>query len=641
MAATVALCTDFIALAKSPALIPQAAVMEAKQGAFSVSEALSFGAVGGCDDEVAFFASEMRKVTGWKVPVGKNGQVVFEKVSGSGEGYQLEINSAGVTIQAASSAGLFYGFQTLRQLSPVEVFAKRQQASLVNGWELPGLKIQDQPRFEWRGVLVDVSRHFQPKEEMLKLLDSMAMVKLNVLHWHLTDDQGWRPEIKAYPKLTSQNKGKYYSQEDLREIVAYAQERGITIVPEIDVPGHSGAVARAYPELCVAKKDGKGRHNVYDVSNPEVYTFLDNVFGELSAIFPGSYIHLGADEVGKGAWRHDAGCQAFMKKNGIKDLHGLQAHFVGRVSALIRKYGKKPIAWDEALEGGADKGLAIMSWRGVQPGMEAAKHGHKVVLCPVSALYYDRANSRSASHPNGYSANTVTLSQSYYFEPHIPGLSDEAKACIMGAQGCVWGEKIRGGDHLQRQVMLRGAALSEALWSPRASLDWNDFLGRLEVHRGRLSASEVPYWWEEETTAQQVGSWSQLKAEREAVILPLDGKIKRAGLHEFLFHRTQGEGSFHIFKAEMLEDGKVVAEDAHVYTATVEPRRPNQYYLLHLEEFKPGASYALRYTIEPVKGGSSGVVMHLPALEADRYAKDRSPGAGKSNISGQKQPDEL
>ncbi|NWK55863.1 beta-N-acetylhexosaminidase [Verrucomicrobiaceae bacterium N1E253] len=635
---TATACTLLPAQAETPPVIPQPAKVEHKQGKFTFSPSLSLSSSKDCATDLQFFAKELRKVTGWKIPIKNSGNIHCELNPKLTSGYSLNITPEQIVIQAADHASLFHGFQTLRQLGPVDLFGNQASTSLKQGWSVPCLHISDAPRFAWRGVLVDVSRHFQSKEEMLKLLDSMAMVKLNVLHWHLTDDQGWRPEIKAYPKLTAKSK-QFYSQTDLKEIVAYASQRGITIVPEIDVPGHSAAVARAYPELCVKRLDKEGRYNVYDVSNPDVYVFLDAVFKEMAAIFPGSYIHLGADEVGKGAWKKDPGCQAYMKKHKIKSLHDLQADFVQKVCRIIENHGKKPIAWDEAMEGGGDQQLAIMSWRGVQPGMEAAKRGHQVVLCPVSALYYDRTQSRSKQHPRGYSSNTVGLSQSYFFEPRIPTLPAAAKQRIMGAQGCVWGEKIRSGDHLQRQVMLRGAALAEALWSPRPSLNYQDFLSRLETHRKRLDARGIPYWWEPESTPIQVSSWQSIVGKSQPRV-DVSKHITRSGLHEFLFHYQIGNGSFHILNAELLENGKVVAQDKHAYTATVEPRRPNQYYRLILPNFNPDARYELRYQIEAVKGGASGTIMLVPALAPDAYAPDRAPDSG-ANVANQKQPDEL
>ncbi len=631
-------CTSCAATKEGLALLPQPQSVEVSKKTVKIDSSLGFAAAPGTERQVEFFARQLRQSTGWSVPVKKRGDVRFSIDPSIGSGYRLLVTPKGIAVRGADQASLFHGFQTFLQLCPAAVYGQSPDASLSKGWKIPCVRISDEPRYAWRGILVDVSREFQTKEEMLKLIDSMAMVKLNVLHWHLTDDQGWRPEIKAYPKLTP-DPAKSYTQEDLKEIVAYATERGIVIMPEIDVPGHSAAVARAYPDFCVARADGKGRHNVYDVSNPDVYVFLDTVMKELTAIFPGEYIHLGADEVNTGCWKQDPGCKKLMEKLGTNRTGDLQAHFVAKVSAIINKYDRKAIAWDEALHGGGDTNLAIMSWRGVKPGIKAAKLGHKVVLTPVSALYYDRSQSRSKADSKGYSRNTVIMSQSYFFEPGISTLDAAAKANILGAQGCVWGEMINGGDHLQRQVMPRGAALAENLWSPREALDWESFMARLEVHRARMDARGIPYWWEPETTPRKVGSWKTVPTKGEGEI-DVSKFVVKAGLHEFIFHYKQGVGSFNLLQAELLENGEVVAVDTHAHTGTVDGRGVNQFYLLKLPEHNPTEKYTLRYKIEAVKGGCSGVVMLVPPLEAEQYSKDRGPET-KSNVSGQKQPDEL
>lgn len=624
--------------AQDISLLTQPQSMKVSDQSRRIGPALSVSADGGTKELVESFARQLRQSTGWAVPVKKSGDLRFSIDPKQIAAYRLNVTTGWVDVIASNSQNLCYGFQTFLQLCPPEIYSRTPAASLAQGWAVPCLEIEDSPRFAWRGILIDVARAFQTKEEMLKLIDSMAMVKLNVLHWHLTDDQGWRPEIAGYPKLTS-GTDKRYTREDLVEIVRYATERGITILPEIDVPGHSAAVARAYPELCVARTDGKGRTNVYDVSNPAVYEFLDKVIGELAAIFPGEYIHLGADEVNTGCWKTDPACATYMEKHGIKNTGELQAHFVEKVRAIIEKHGRKAIAWDEALHGSSDKDLAIMSWRGVKPGIEAARRGHKVVLCPVSALYYDRAQSRSKLQPEGYSANTVVMSQSYFFEPAIPTLDDTTKSNILGAQGCVWGAKIHSGEQMQQQVMPRGAALAESLWSTRKSLDWNSFLMRLTVQRARFEAKGVAFWWEPETTPIQVGGWESI-GPSEYQEIDVSKWITRAGLYEFLFHYQQGTGTFNILKAELLLNGVAVAEDVHASTGTIEPRGPNQFYQLKLKDLDPHGKYSLRYRIDAVKDGCSGVVMLIPPLKEGEYAPQRSPET-KANVSGQKQPDEL
>src|SRR5690606_11119438 len=338
------------------------------------------------------------------------------------EGYTLTVDQNQVTLAANRPAGLFNALQTLRQLIP---------AGKGSGTaEIPGCTIRDYPRFKWRGLMLDVSRHFFTKEEVKQFIDVMAQYKFNTFHWHLTDDNGWRIEIKSLPKLTEVGAwrverhgpfnsrpdpkpgepatyGGFYTHEDIREVVQYAAERNITIVPEVDVPGHSMAALAAYPELSTRKEpkfvnpgtafaewygDGKFKMLVENTLNPadeKVYDFLEKVFSEVASLFPGPFIHVGGDEAYHGFWEEDPSCQALMKKHKLKDGHELQSYFMKRVAKIIQKQGKKMIGWDEILEGGLPKGTAVMSWRGMEGGIAAAKLGHEVVMSPTTYAYID------------------------------------------------------------------------------------------------------------------------------------------------------------------------------------------------------------------------------------------------------------
>ena len=617
-------------------ILPKPASLKVVQGSsFSIGPDIAFSCEKQLRPAVNFYADLLREATGWAVPVKDGGKVTFVKdVSLPKEGYQLEVKQGGVTISASHANGFFYGFLSLRQLMPTEVF--QRQGKVATTWQIPCVSIKDQPKFEWRGILVDVSRHFQTKDAMLELIDAMALSKLNVLHWHLTDDQGWRIEIKAYPKLAIDSK-EYYTQDEIREVVQYAAQRGVRIVPEIDVPGHSRAAVRSYPFLGCVGKGGKLAH-VYNPGKETTYEFLDKVLGEVASLFPAAYIHLGADEVGMGAWRTDPDCQALIKKKGMKKIHDIQSHFVGRVSAIIRKHGKKPIAWDEALQDEGD--LDIMSWRGMQPGMKALAKGRKVVFCPVSSLYFDRANSRSDKNPPGYSSNTVNLHRVYHFQAAPAYFSEAHKKLIMGAQGCIWGERIKSKDHMLNQAMLRGCALSEALWSAESTRDWDGFLKRLANQRKRLDAMKISYFWEPETTAVKVGAWKNAEISEKNTTLSWDvsSHVTKAGLYEFTFEYISGKGTFHVHQAELLENKMSVVKDDHASTSTNDGRRPNQFYLLKVDTYKPGAKYQLQVTLSPTKGGADGAVMLIPASK--KYSKGGSPD-GKANLSDQKQPDEL
>jgi hexosaminidase len=330
------------------------------------------------------------------------------------EGYRIEITPDRVTIRAGAAAGVFYALQTVRQMLPPQVYASTPQPGVQ--WKLPAVTIEDYPRFKWRGAMMDVSRHFMPKPTVLKFIDLMSLHKLNTFHWHLTDDQGWRIEIKRYPKLTSVGSmrkesrvgherdkkgfdgtphGGFYTQAEIREVVAYARERFITVVPEIEMPGHAQAAIAAYPELGnttekleVGTVWGIYKH-VFNVDEPTII-FLQNVLKEVMKLFPSQFIHIGGDEVLKDEWKASPSAQALMKEKGFKDEHELQSYFIQRMDRFLTAHGRRLIGWDEILEGGLAQGATVMSWRGNKGGIAAAKAGHDVVMAPNSHTYYDQ-----------------------------------------------------------------------------------------------------------------------------------------------------------------------------------------------------------------------------------------------------------
>ncbi len=449
-----------------------------------------------------------------------------ERISDLGsEGYDLVVNNKNIVITANDAAGVFNGFQTLRQLIPVENdFSKGQNARI----EIMGCKIQDYPRFAWRGLMLDVSRHFFTVDEVKAYLDKMAQYKFNVFHWHLTDDEGWRIEIKALPKLTEVGAwrverfglfgdtrpypkkgekatyGGFYTQEQIKDVVKYAAERNITIVPEIDIPGHSMAALAAYPELSTKKEDkfvnpgskfaewfGDGEfkmliENTLNPADENVYDFVDKVFTEVAELFPGEYIHMGGDECYHGYWDRDRSVRKFMKKNKIKDTHELQSYFVKRVEKIINSKGKKMIGWDEILEGGLAEGAAVMSWRGMKGGIEAAKMEHEVVMTPTTFAYLDYTQGDQSVENRIYAS--LSLEKSYSFEP-VPEEVD-AKY-ILGGQGNLWTEVIPSLQYAYYMTYPRAFALSETLWSPKESKDWDNFTQRTEVHFSRFDAENT------------------------------------------------------------------------------------------------------------------------------------------------------
>jgi len=442
------------------------------------------------------------------------------------EGYNLEVNQSAITIAANKAAGIFNGFQTLKQLFPIKnEFTNGQN---IGNIKITGCKIRDYPRFKWRGLMLDVSRHFFSVNEVKSYLDKMSEYKFNIFHWHLTDDQGWRIEIKSLPKLTEigawrverhgrfgversypekdekATYGGFYTQEQIKDIVLYAADRNITIVPEIDMPGHSMAILASYPELSVNKKPtfvipgskfvdwqshGKFKMLIENTLNPtdeNVYDFVDKVFTEVAELFPGKYIHMGGDEAYHGYWERDADVQKFMEKNNIKNGEELQSYFVNRVEKIISSKGKKMIGWDEILDGGLTKGTTVMSWRGMKGGIKAAKMGYEVVMTPTTYTYLDYTQGDKSVENRIYAS--LSLEKSYQFSP-IP--KDVNPELILGGQGNLWTEGIATMPFAFYMTYPRAFALSETFWTKKENKNWNDFVKRTEEHFNRFDATNT------------------------------------------------------------------------------------------------------------------------------------------------------
>ncbi|MFE9673616.1 beta-N-acetylhexosaminidase [Streptomyces sp. NPDC006259] len=439
------------------------------------------------------------------------------------EAYRLSVADRGVEIRGGDPAGVFWGAQTLRQLLGPEAF-RRAPVRPATGYGIPHQTVEDGPRFRWRGLLLDVARHFTPKEGVLRHLDLMAAHKLNVLHLHLTDDQGWRIEIERHPRLTevgswrSRTKfghrasplwddrphGGFYTQDDIREIVAYAAERHITVVPEIDVPGHSQAAIAAYPELGNTDVVDTRALAVWDTwgINPNVLAptddtlrFYEGVFEEVLALFPSEFIHVGGDECPKEQWRASPTAQARIAELGLAGEDGLQAWFIGHFDTWLAARGRRLIGWDEILEGGLAPGAAVSSWRGYEGGIAAARAGHDVVMCPEQQVYLDHRQDGGADEPVpiGYVRG---LEDVYRFEPVPPRLTPEEARHVLGTQANVWTEVMEDPARVDYQVFPRLAAFAEVAWSRLPApeqRDFADFERRMEAHYKRLDALGVAY----------------------------------------------------------------------------------------------------------------------------------------------------
>ncbi|MEU8098711.1 beta-N-acetylhexosaminidase [Streptomyces rubiginosohelvolus] len=443
------------------------------------------------------------------------------------EGYRLAVEANAVRITGGTAAGVFRGAQTLRQLLGPDAF---RRAPLAPGrtWEVPPVVVEDEPRFGWRGMMLDVCRHFLPKDDVLRYLDLLAAHKLNVFHFHLTDDQGWRIEIKRYPRLTevgswrSRTKyghraselwdetpyGGFYTQDDIREIVAYAAERHIRVVPEIDIPGHSQAAISAYPELGNTDVVDTTALSVWDTwgVNPNVLAptddtlrFFEGVLEEVLELFPAEispFVHMGGDECPKDQWKESPLAQARIAELGVKDEDGLQSWFIRHFDAWLTARGRRLIGWDEILEGGLAEGAAVSSWRGYGGGIAAAEAGHDVVMCPEQQVYLDHRQDGGPDEPMpiGY---VRTLENVYRFEPVPPGLSEEAARHILGTQANVWTEVMQNRARVDYQVFPRLAAFAEVAWSALpapADRDFAAFDARMRAaHYARLDALGVDY----------------------------------------------------------------------------------------------------------------------------------------------------
>lgn len=531
--------------------------------------------------------------TGIKFPIvenetGKRIELVLDpKIKSIGaEGYRLEINAQRVLITGTTPRGVFYGIQTLRQLLPPTALAKTPQKDI---WKVPAVWIEDTPRFEWRGAMLDVSRHFMPKEFVKKYIDTLAFHKLNTFHWHLTDDQGWRIEIKKYPKLTSvgskrvgtqdgyytENKvdsvpyGGFYTQEDIKEVVKYAADRFVNIVPEIEMPGHSQAAIAAYPELGntgrqieVATKWGV----IEDVLNVEDTTvqFMKNVLDEVMVLFPSQFIHIGGDECNKTQWKKSEKAQAKKAALGVKTEEELQSWFIRQIDHYLDSKGRRLIGWDEILEGGLAPKAAVMSWRGEEHGIAAAAASHDVVMASNNAFYFDYYQAPKAGEPlaiGGY----LPLKRVYDFDIVPAKLPADKRKFVIGGQFQIWTEYIPDGAKVEYMAFPRACAASEGFWSPLQGKNYSNFVGRLGVHLKRLDQLGVNYRKLDAGVGLPAAKWSagEVSNDYQTKTWDVTSSFKVAGKFDIRFQYTGGAYRLDIDGIEVLVDGAVVATDKH------------------------------------------------------------------------------
>jgi hexosaminidase len=624
---------------KLPALIPQPAQMEVQSGMFELTAKTEI-TFGGGEAEAQTLATALRTATGFKLPVSPVGSLskrreitillsssLLEKLGV--EGYTLTVTPKYICISAATEAGLFYGGRTLLQLLPPEIFPTNVVRD--SNWQISCVKITDQPRFGWRGLMLDVSRHFFKKDEVKQLLDTMALHKLNTFHWHLADDNGWRIEIKKYPKLTSVGAwrsgvgfglasnsttaygmdgryGGFYTQDDIREVVAYAQKRHITIVPEIEIPGHATAALTAYPQFSCSggpftiPLKGGVFNGIYNPANDETFKFLDDVLAEVFQLFPGKYIHIGGDEVPKDTWKNSLECQALMKREGLKSEEELQSWFIRRIEKSINAHGRTMIGWSEILQGGLAQNATVMDWIG--GGREAASQGHDVVMTPTSHCYFDFYQSPDlATEPRAASwGGVLSLEKVYSFEPIPAKLAPEFQKHILGAQGNVWTEYIPNLKQVEYMTFPRLSALAEVTWSPKNARNFDDFTRRLKVDEQRLDQLGVSYRLYRPETRTQIGVWkpAQIKSEPAPLEWDVTKNVTTAGKVHVSLEYTAGACGIDIAWVALLADGQEINRDTHDGFTGSSPRNP--VYALDVPASKPGVHYTLRAQV----AGSGG-----------------------------------
>ena len=509
----------------TPALIPIPAKLTPRSGSFALGATTSIAAGDDVRVPAELLRDQLRPATGLPLQVGSRtgsriALALDPSLGGLGEeGYRLTVTADEVAIRAPKPAGIRHGSQTLRQLLPSDIYRRAPVAGA--SWAIPALEIEDRPGFAWRGSHLDVGRHFMPKEFVLKHLDLLALHKFNVFHWHLTEDQGWRIEIKKYPKLTAvgafrkdsmtaprtkdpaarkfagKPHGGFYTQDDAREVVRYAAERGITVLPEIEMPGHAMAAIAAYPELGNTGKPievltywGITDHVLGVTDN--VLRFFEGVFDEVLELFPSKFIHVGGDECPKTEWRNTPSAQERMKKEGLKNEDELQSWFIRHFDSWLAKRGRRLVGWDEILEGGLAQGATVMSWRGEEGGIAAAKAGHDVVMAPQKPTYLDHSQSELPTEPPGIGGHN-SLEAVYAYRPVPKELSAEDAKHVLGAQGQIWTEYMPDPKRVEYMAWPRLVALAEVLWSPPETRNWADFEKRLATHLERLAILDVNY----------------------------------------------------------------------------------------------------------------------------------------------------
>ncbi|HEX9601696.1 MAG TPA: family 20 glycosylhydrolase [Mariniflexile sp.] len=549
-------------------IIPKPAELKLTEGSFGFTETTSFVVVDKEQKQLAeSFINTFEKATGWKLHTTTkkpNSNFVSFNIDDnlSKEEYKLVVNKERIEITAKGHAGFLYALETIRQLLPVQIESNKRVSN--TDWHIPALTIQDKPRFAYRGLMLDLSRHFFDKSYIEATIDRLAMLKMNVLHLHLVDDQGWRIEIKKYPKLTEigawrvdqedviwnarltvdpDEKGTYggfLTQEELKEIVKYAATKNIEIIPEIEMPAHVSSAIAAYPELaCFNQRIGVPSGAVWPITDiycagkESTFAFLQDVIDEVVAIFPSKYIHIGGDEATKTNWKKCPLCQKRMRDEGLKNVHELQSYFVKRMEKYINSKDKKLIGWDEILEGGLAPEATVMSWRGTEGGIEASQQGHDVIMTPQSHCYFDHYQGPQNEEPLAFGGYTP-LSKVYQFDPVVDEMTPKQAKHVLGGQANLWAEYIPTTQQSEYMIYPRLAAMAEVLWSPKEARNWNDFTTRLPSLLERYDYLGINY----SKSAYLIAASLTTNLDKKQVKIALKNEFPNADIRYFLDNKN-------------------------------------------------------------------------------------------------------
>lgn len=628
-------------------IIPKPVFVEKLSGKFQIIEKTGISFTTGADRSANFLATMLRTPTGYAFPLKESEirpddniihlQIKKDFIDTTEGAYALEITPSSIIATAGNDKGLFYAVQTLRQMLPSAI----ESPSIVKNinWFVPSCNIKDAPRYSWRGYMKDVSRTFYSVDVVKKYLDVMALYKMNTFHFHLTDDQGWRIELKKHPEMTtapaiifkssSQQpayRSGYYTQEQIKDIVKYAAQRHIDIVPEIDVPGHCWPISIIHPELCVNKKNQPDSvvsfmdsysywgyqftPNPLDPTKEEVYTFLDDVFTEVADLFPHKYIHFGGDEVRHNLWEEAPHVQAFMQAHQMKKIEELQSYFVQKVSRIITQKGKIPIGWNDILADAANlpPSTTIMSWLGSGAVKEAAKYGFCTVATPAEPLYFDISQDNvndgtmvdwNYGGGDGKNGKGNTLAKVYSYNPE-EGLTGEESKYILGVQANMWPAVAQEVKDINVQNFPRLLAVAEIGWTSPANKNYADFLNRLSNHYPRLDTLHIDYF---KKGGYIIGNWdsSQITTTFKTKQWNVTPKVYAAGRIQAGFLYTGGKSFLKIRNVKLLENGKVVASDDHLSVADKFRATPFKkdmfFYVLQLKKYNPKAKYTLQAEI--------------------------------------------